>query len=82
MMVSLDGKTAPGHEFDWMRTVSKNLLCRNGIRTMADLAEMTDAQLLEIAELGPIRVNELRQGIVAWKTKMGQLNPPPDLTST
>ncbi|WP_405159811.1 hypothetical protein OG203_25545 [Nocardia sp. NBC_01499] len=82
MMVSVDGTTAPVHEFDWMRVVSRNILCRNGIRTMADLAEKTDAQLLEIAELGTIRVNELRQGIVAWKTKMGQLVPPQDLTST
>ncbi|QIS05945.1 hypothetical protein F5X71_29800 [Nocardia brasiliensis] len=81
MMVSMDG-AEPAHEFDWMATFTKHILCRKGIHTMADLSEKTDAQLLEIADIGPIRVNELRQGITAWKAKTEHLNKPSTATST
>lgn len=63
---------SPKGEFDWMDEFTKNLLHRNGIHTMAMLADMTDAQLLDITSLGRIRVGKLRDGITKWQAQCAQ----------
>ncbi|WP_433660813.1 hypothetical protein ACQPW1_00540 [Nocardia sp. CA-128927] len=62
----------PEHEFDWMDETSRNILIFNGIRTMAMLADKTDAQLLELRNMGSIRVGKLREGITKWQAKYAQ----------
>ncbi|MGW0252509.1 hypothetical protein ACWDYH_38380 [Nocardia goodfellowii] len=62
----------PQQEFDWMDEAPKNLLLRNGIRTMAMLADMTDEQLLKFENMGPIRVRKLRAGITTWQAQCAQ----------
>lgn len=71
MMFREDG-ASPKREFDWIDEVTKNLLLRNGIRTMAMLADMSDAQLLDLTSLGPVRVGKLRAGITKWQAQCTQ----------
>ncbi|WP_280440388.1 hypothetical protein [Nocardia brasiliensis] len=77
MMCSASGG-APEHEFDWIPEGTRNTLHRNGIHTMATLADMADAQLLDLRSMGPVRVRRLRQGIALWKEKLAR-EPPPNL---
>ncbi|WP_280454174.1 hypothetical protein [Nocardia brasiliensis] len=68
-MLSAGGGEAPRDEFDWIPEVTRNLLRRNGISTMATLADMTDDQLLEFPGLGSVRVKRLRKGITMWRAR-------------
>lgn len=75
MMCSASGG-APDHEFDWIPVGTRNALHRNGIHTMATLADMTDAQLLNFRNMGPARIRRLRQGIALWNEQLARQSSP------